>query len=147
MFVLLNFIIPWTLEVYLRPRFPCDTASSEIRNFYRFVPQKFARFFLYVNMSSSTNESLDSSQAVLHDLEKEEISPAGSSQGDAHDLEKMDMTPVEPTTDPEKATPSVPKTIGALDWAGPDDPENPQKWAKLVRVYHIIPLALISFAA
>jgi hypothetical protein len=98
-------------------------------------------------MSSSTNESLDSSQADIHDLGKEEISPAGSSRGDAHDLGKMDMTPVEPTTDPEKAAPPVPKTIGALDWAGPDDPENPQKWAKLVRVYHIIPPALISFAA
>lgn len=98
-------------------------------------------------MGSSTNESLDSSQADILDLEKEEISPAGLTQGDARDLEKMGMTPVEPTTDPEKATQPVPKTIGPLDWAGPDDPENPQKWAKLVRVYHIIPPALISFAA
>lgn len=98
-------------------------------------------------MSSSTNESLDSSQADIHDLEKEEISPAGSSLGDAHESENMEMTPVESPTDPEKATLPVPRTVAALDWTGLDDPENPQKWAKHVRIYHIIPPALISFAA
>lgn len=98
-------------------------------------------------MSSSTNESFDSSQADVHDLEKEEISPAGSNQGDDHDLETMEMSPVEPPTDLEKATPPISKTVAALDWTGPDDPENPLKWATLVRIYHIIPPALISFSA
>jgi hypothetical protein len=107
--------------------------------------QKFASFFTYVDMSSRTNESLDSSQADIHDLEKEEIGPAGSSQGDDHDSETM--APVEPPKDPEKALRHVPKTAAALDWTGPDDPENPLKWATLVRIYHIIPPALISFAA
>ena len=59
----------------------------------------------------------------------------------------MEMTPVEPQADPEKAIPDPPKTAVALDWAGPDDRENPLNWAKLVRHYHIIPPALISFAA
>jgi hypothetical protein len=94
-------------------------------------------------MSFRRDESFDSSEADIHDLEKEEISLAGSSQGDAHDSEKMESTPVEPPTDPEKAAPPV----AALDWTGPDDPENPQKWANWVRFYHIIPPALISFAA
>lgn len=98
-------------------------------------------------MSSSTNESLGSSQADIHDLEKEEISPRGSIQGDAHDSEEMEMTPIELQADPEKATPAAPKTVAALDWTGPDDRENPQNWAKLVRHYHIVPPALISFAA
>lgn len=109
--------------------------------------QKFATLYSYVNMSSSANESLDSSQGDIHELEKEEISHVGSSRGDDHDSENMEMAPVEPPTDIEKATPHVPKTVAALDWTGPDDPENPQKWAKLVRIYHIVPPALISFAA
>ncbi len=98
-------------------------------------------------MSSSTNESRDSSQAGLHDLEKEEIGPSGSSEGDVHDSEKMEMTTVEPLADPEKAIPVAHKSSPVLDWTGPDDRENPQKWAKLVRHYHIVPPALISFAA
>ena len=112
-----------------------------------FVLQKFARSFFLDTMSFLTDESFDSSGADIHGLEKEEISPAGSSQGGAHDSEGTEMTPVEPPTDPEKATPPVPKTVAALDWSGPDDPENPQKWANLVRIYHVIPPALISFSA
>jgi hypothetical protein len=98
-------------------------------------------------MSSSTNESLDSSRADIHDLEKEEVTPGGSSQGDAHDSEEIEMAPVEPLTDPEKAMPPVPKTVAAVDWTVPNDPENPLNWAKLIRHYHIVPPALISFAA
>jgi hypothetical protein len=98
-------------------------------------------------MSSRTDESLDSSQADIHDLEKEEISPSGSIQRDAHKSVRMETAPVEPRTDPEKAILAVPKTVTELDWTGPDDRENPLNWGKLVRHYHIVPPALISFAA
>jgi hypothetical protein len=98
-------------------------------------------------MSSRTNESLDSSQADIHDLEKGEISPGGSIQGDAHESGKMETAPVEPLADPEKAIQANPKTVTELDWTGPDDRENPLNWGKLVRHYHIVPPALISFAA
>jgi len=98
-------------------------------------------------MSSRTNESPDSSEVDIHDLEKEEISPSGSIQGDAHESGRMEMAPVEPRADPEKAIPAVPKTVTVLDWTGSDDRENPLNWGKLVRHYHIIPPALISFAA
>jgi hypothetical protein len=111
------------------------------------VLQKFARSFFLDTMSFRTDESFDSSGADTHDLKKEEISPGGSSQGDVHDSESTEMTVVEPPTDLEKATPPVPQTVAALDWSGPDDPENPQKWPNLVRIYHIIPAALISFSA
>jgi hypothetical protein len=98
-------------------------------------------------MSSRTNESLDSSQADVHDLGKEEISPSGSIQGDAHESGRMETAPHEARADPEKAIPAVPKTVTVLDWTGPDDRENPLNWGKLVRHYHIVPPALISFAA
>jgi hypothetical protein len=98
-------------------------------------------------MSSRTNESLDSSQADIHDLEKEEISPSDSIQGDAHESGRMQTAPVQPPADPEKAISAVPKTATELGWTGPDDRENPLNWGKLVRHYHIIPPALISFAA
>lgn len=98
-------------------------------------------------MSSGTKGSPDSSRADLHDLEKEEMSPRDSTQGDLHESEKMETMPVKPQADPEKAIPAASKTAAALDWSGPDDRENPQNWAKLVRHYHIVPPALISFAA
>lgn len=34
-----------------------------------------------------------------------------------------------------------------LDWNGPNDPENPINWPKWERCWHIVPPAIISFAA
>ncbi|KAH8696794.1 MFS multidrug transporter-like protein [Phaeosphaeriaceae sp. PMI808] len=34
-----------------------------------------------------------------------------------------------------------------LDWNGPDDPDNPTNWPKWKRYWHIVPPAIISFAA
>lgn len=74
---------------------------------------------------------------------------ASSSQSDVHDSEKDEMSPVpvEAPADLEKAQISVPDRVVAVDWTGPGDKENPQNWPKLIRHYHIIPPALISFAA
>jgi hypothetical protein len=82
-------------------------------------------------MSSSGRESIGSSQVDTHGSEKDE----------------MDPTPVGLSTDLEKAAMPAPKRVSATDWTGPDDKENPQNWPKLIRHYHILPPALISFAA
>lgn len=34
-----------------------------------------------------------------------------------------------------------------LDWDGPSDPDNPINWPKWKRYWHIVPPAIISFAA
>lgn len=48
--------------------------------------------------------------------------------------------------DIEKAHPQA-KAQAPLDWDGDNDPENPWNWSKAIRLYHIIPPAIISFAA
>lgn len=37
--------------------------------------------------------------------------------------------------------------MAPLDWDGPDDPDNPLNWPAWKRRIHILPPALISFAA
>ncbi len=79
-------------------------------------------------MSSTTRESVGSRPDIL-------------------DLEKDESRPSEPPKDAEKADVPAPNTLAASDWNGPDDPENPHNWGSLTRHYHIVPAALISFAA
>lgn len=75
-------------------------------------------------MSSTSRVSLDSGE-----IEKQLEAPALNSSQDA-----------------EKATPT-PNPVTVLDWDGPDDPDDPHNWHPWIRHYHIVPPALISFAA
>jgi hypothetical protein len=70
-----------------------------------------------------------------------------STQHDVADSEKDEMDPIEVPRDPEKATITPPNALTGSDWTGPDDRDNPQNWSAWIRLYHIIPPALISFAA
>lgn len=66
-----------------------------------------------------------------HDLEKnEDIAPPDLANGD-----------LERGKEEQQAPPAV------LDWDGPDDPENPMNWPKWKRHFHVVPPAVISFAA
>ena len=66
-----------------------------------------------------------------HDPEKdEEIAPPDLAN---EDLERG------------KEDPQVPPVV--LDWDRPDDPENPMNWPKWKRRFHVVPPAVISFAA
>lgn len=70
-----------------------------------------------------------------------------SAQRDVTDSEKDEMDPAEVSRDPEKATITPPSSLTGSDWTGPDDRDNPQNWSVWIKFYHIIPPALISFAA
>lgn len=60
-------------------------------------------------------------------------------QGDEGDLEKQNE-------DLEKG-PSKHAHPPALDWNGPDDPENPHNWPLGKKIMHIIAPAIISLTA
>jgi hypothetical protein len=70
-----------------------------------------------------------------------------SSRGDVLGSEKGEMSPIEPRADVEQAIPPVSNSNAALDWTGPNDPDNPQNWSRWFRHYHVVPPAMISFAA
>jgi len=55
---------------------------------------------------------------------------------------KVDLSPENLNVDEEKqATPAAPPA--ALDWDGPDDPDNPMNWGTATKFYHaMIPGAL-----
>jgi hypothetical protein len=75
--------------------------------------------------------SLSSSEEkVLEDPEKDNLS----------------LTPVNNHEDVERAEERITSNT-ALDWNGPNDPENPLNWSKWKRFYHVVPPAIISFTA
>ncbi|KAG4417203.1 hypothetical protein IFR04_009652 [Cadophora malorum] len=81
--------------------------------------------------SSSTATMSSHGHDRNHDPEKdEEITPPDLANGD---LERGKKDP--------QASPVV------LDWDGPDDPENPMNWPRCKRRFHVVPPAVISFAA
>lgn len=92
-------------------------------------------------MSTTSRDSDETARRGPLDPEKElELS-----------IPKLDETSPSPTLtapiDVEKAqVPSLAASNGT-DWDGPDDPENPQNWPAWKRHMHIIPPALVSFAA
>jgi hypothetical protein len=60
-------------------------------------------------------------------------------------LDDREKDPKLDCDDPEKRIASVQESNAALDWSGPDDPENPLNWPSWKRYAHIIPPAMISF--
>jgi hypothetical protein len=110
-----------------------------------------------IKMDSSTRGSTDSEHTEV--LESEKVIELGLQQHPSVSLNKppslesgrLDGTDSEADRDMgsgdlEGGTPAVPKEVAASDWTGPDDKENPQNWPKLIRHYHVIPPAIISFA-
>lgn len=93
----------------------------------------FRRMFKMANSPGSSSTATLSAQGNMSDPEKKsgDINPAGQSQ---IDLENGDGY--------EKQAP-----LAVLDWDGPDDPENPQNWPAWKRHFHVVPPAIISFAA
>ncbi|KAF1812119.1 MFS general substrate transporter [Eremomyces bilateralis CBS 781.70] len=69
----------------------------------------------------------------------EAIRPIGEADQGGHDLEKAATTRSNGHGQP------VARTVTALDWTGPDDPENPHNWSLLLRSYHAFPPALFAF--
>ncbi|TAQ83895.1 hypothetical protein B7494_g7775 [Chlorociboria aeruginascens] len=75
----------------------------------------------------SSASSISTSE-VLRDPEAEKPVPVDGAEG--ADIEKANAP-----------------TISVTDWDGPDDSENPMNWPKWKRSFHILPPALIAFAA
>jgi hypothetical protein len=63
----------------------------------------------------------------------------GIVEGDGRDIEKQ-------IQDLEKG-PSKHAHLSALDWDGPDDPENPHNWTVGKKIMHIVAPAVISLTA
>jgi hypothetical protein len=65
------------------------------------------------------------------------------------DLEKENtFDPIDlPNGDLEKGKAGQQAPPAILDWDGPDDPDNPLNWPQWKRNFHVIPPAIISFAA
>ncbi|KAH7351261.1 MFS multidrug transporter-like protein [Rhexocercosporidium sp. MPI-PUGE-AT-0058] len=65
------------------------------------------------------------------------------------DLEKENtFDPIDlPNGDLEKGKAEQQAPPAILDWDGPDDPDNPLNWPQWKRNFHVIPPAIISFAA
>lgn len=82
-------------------------------------------------MGSSTHESIGSSGADANGSEKDETNPSA----------------IDPSRDLERASVPVSNNVEALGRTELDNVENPQNWPKLTRYSHVVPPALISFAA
>ncbi|KAH6613083.1 MFS multidrug transporter-like protein [Boeremia exigua] len=61
----------------------------------------------------------------------------------------LHMTDTTVKTESANGKPEVSIDMGttALEWNGPDDPDNPVNWPKWQRYWHIVPPAIISFTA
>lgn len=81
-------------------------------------------------MSTSSRDSTESIHKDGSDSENDvDLVPA------AQDPERGQLPPPQ----------SEPKPNAGTDWDGPDDPEDPMNWPEWIRLYQVIPPALISF--
>jgi hypothetical protein len=51
-----------------------------------------------------------------------------------------------PPDDDSETPGSLTTVVTALDWTGPDDPENPYNWSKARKFYHAFAPSLFAFA-
>jgi hypothetical protein len=79
-----------------------------------------------------------------------EKSPRASSDiprsGDP-DLKLESPSPISDSEDPERGIEPQSLPPNSADWNGPTDSENPLNWPTLKRYWHVVPPAVISFAA
>lgn len=92
-------------------------------------------------LAPSTN-GLDTFIDPESSLDKE-VNGMESSSGPGTDIEK-EPTQQEQTSNSEKE--AVTRVPTAQDWTGPDDPENPQNWSFIRKVYHTAVVGLLAFA-
>lgn len=66
--------------------------------------------------------------------------PMAQQSTDHHaDLEKS------VTVKDNQVAPSANRAVTALDWTGPDDPENPENWSAAWKAYHVAYVGLQCF--
>lgn len=92
---------------------------------------------------SEDEKNFRTASIALHDGDTDSKLELSSPTRDMEHLEKGDAA----KEDFEKAIHQQRAEVNLIDWNGPDDPECPQNWPAWIRYCHVVPPALISFAA
>lgn len=91
----------------------------------------------------ASTEAPQQSQTKSHgeDQETESILEA-IEVGNTHDEKSTEFHDIEKTPTPTSGTSHEPATTvnTALDWTGPDDPDNPHNWSAFKKAYHFWPV-------
>jgi len=100
-------------------------------------------------MADSRMQSSTSTLSVDQDVPDMEKPTAGDIYGedDSDSVENGDGGKVQQQNQDLEKGPSKHSHPAALDWDGPDDPENPHNWPVGKKIMHIIAPAVISYTA
>ena len=94
-------------------------------------------------MDEKAKPPLPEDSASSHSGELATISHTPSTDEKADQDASHRSSPNTATGDEAAATPHTPKT--AMDWDGPNDPENPHNWPMIKKLYHAGVTAMLSF--
>lgn len=110
-------------------------------------PEKSANIAMYGSTEPSSSEKKQELENEAHSSNKtrptpERNSPSASSSSTTVDDENVIMNTLSKTAvDPEKG-----RDADIVDWYGPDDPDNPQNWSSLKKIWVTFEICLLTFS-
>lgn len=108
----------------------------DLYDFVNIFGRKRERKNMATQASSPPETRIESSSSLSSSLT---LPIAAKTTGDQLDLEKM------ATEKSHKSEKVADRVTTALDWTGPDDPENPENWSTAWKAYHVAYVGIQCF--